>query len=255
MRAQHFKRSSMSKIRLFKKSRQELTEELRDIHDELIEANRAYDNGKFRRAKRISSAVSRLFHDGRAQSLTTQLTIKREMCLPDGLYARGGLKDAGFPLCVLKMSSKVEDWRYDPICNSEHAEDLPYSAFTKWWTGRVFSASSGSLSREQIVKIMRNKEEDHIESEIREEAYVSMKLQDDTAIKLYSCKDDWFMIEAFGRSPLYISPRVPKDRSTPPIISGPHPIPCAEFATMRQIGWEVEMALGSILEVLNAGGD
>jgi hypothetical protein len=101
---------------------------------------------------------------------------------------------------------------------------------------------------------MRNKEAEHILSEINDETYARVKHQDLLSVRYFHCEGGARRLEV-GQSGIYFSEHVPQNGNAPAIISGPHPIPCAEFATMRQIGWEVELALGSTLAVLKVNED
>jgi len=200
------------------RSKQELLTALKEQLAALKGSSKAYDAGEQWEAKRLATTAYTLLHDGsgRTKSLLSQLGILDQMKFlasappinPDNLAS-------DFPLVMIRMKVNPASAKYLPLLGDGPplGERLP---FADWWTQIILKDQRGlSLTRKDLVLTLRDQEGgSHFDKELTNPAYISAK----------DGNMGWTLVTPKG------------DQSIDP---GP------QFATMRQIAWELEQSINT----------
>jgi len=200
--------------RLKEESLNELNEQLAALKS----SNAAYDAGEVWEAKRLATTAYTLLHDGRGRtkSLLSQLGILDQMEFlasappinPDNLAS-------DFPLVIIRMTVNPASATYLP-----RLEDGPplrqWLPFADWWAQIILKDQRGlSLTRKDLVLTLRDQEGgSHFDAELTNPAYISAK----------EGNMGWVLVTPEGSQS---------------IDPGP------QFATMRQIAWELEQSINN----------
>ncbi len=210
------------------KSRAELEEALVRQISNLRRSNEAYDSGHLGEAERIASICYILLHDGhgKTRSLLGQLGLKSEMKFADTSLRRmvqGELDWLCMDLCKIKIphDSKAT---YDPLRDTAHATGVHWVSFDEWWDrSKVYETLRGlDLSRKNLVLTMRNQDGGgHVDGQIGSEVYA------------------WLASKGSDRI-VSVKPGAVEFVIPPAPLPSEGFIENAHWATMRQIGWELD---------------
>lgn len=204
----------------YKRSTDEMQEALGRQINHLRRSCIAYDQGTHEEAERIASCVYILAHDGgdRSKSLLGELGYKSTMNFftTTGAHALGPRKINIMPslIGVTFVRSKAI---YTP-----HLAGAPFGAelvtFDEWWDENVIQRTVGaSLSRKKLVFALRSQDGG---------SHVDRNLTDDGYVYLSKRGGNWFSSSGNSNSQVEHSP-----------MENGH------WASMRQIGWEIDESL------------
>jgi hypothetical protein len=221
--------------------------EFRDIYLELCEACEIYDEGsrdKLRKFRNIAGALYILLHDGSKQkSLLRAIGVRDRLLFPDSASVFQA-ESFGLPLASIFCPSDPGD---RIVFRARKEECLPATRkpYKKWWNGLIFSPDDRlRLSRSTLVNVMRSQDAGfgHSDDHLRDEAYCYLEQRGAPKLSWYISNRGW-MLDAGGNQ-LHIVSDIPiKGEKSPSILSGPYKIFLGPQATVRQIAWELDVAL------------
>jgi hypothetical protein len=231
----------------FEKPIEKRLQEFRDIYYELVESCEIYDQGKRetdRKFRNIAGALYILLHDGSKQkSLLRVLGLRDRLCLPDSASLFDP-QSFGLPLASVTCPPDPSD----RVFFTARKEDCPLAVrkgFGKWWEGAVFSPDGKlRLSRRTLVNVMRSQDGGfgHSDDTINDEAYCYLEQKGAPHFTWYFSKDG-YVIDVMG-SRIQVTSRNPNLKESPPsALAGPYKVFLGPQATIRQIAWELNVAL------------
>lgn len=200
------------------RSKEELLNALKEQLAALESSSAAYDAGELWEAQRLATTAYTLLHDGRGRtwSLLSQLGIRDQMDFlasappinPDNLLS-------DMPLVLTRLTANPASAQYLPRLGdgTPITEWLP---FADWWSQIILKDQRGlSLTRKDLVLTLRDQEGgSHFDEELKNPAYISVK----------EGNLGWVLVTP---------------RGSESIDPGP------QFASMRQIAWELEQSLNA----------
>ena len=184
----------------------------------------AYDQGHLEEAENLANHVYKLCASSRGHQLLAAMNIRHRLNFPDtiGFLTSDdpSVVTAGPPLCAIL----VEDGSLTFIPRFGSVDRMPVMRFKQWWHEQIFrSPKGGSLTRETFCAALRNQDGGaHVDGEL------------DQTYARFSREGDHMSTNAVGSITL-----------TGIDIEGRKPLP-GHFASMRQIAWEIDMALMAI---------
>lgn len=217
----------------FVRSHSDLLQEIREQAEALRSSASAYDSGKLWEAKRLATTVYILVHDGgrNNKSLLGKLGWKNS-------FPSTANKSTPLPLAVIEIDVKPQGrgMSFIPHLDSgvQCIVDIPFS---RWYEEVVFCTGKLKLSRKNLIFTFRSQFGGaHVDSEITDEAFG------------WLLRDSPFRIST-GPSVYRDSNNnilSPKDiEGLPALAEIDGPVPNGNFASMRQIAWEIDRKLAS----------
>lgn len=219
-----------------KKSKEKLEAELSEQLLALRASAKAYDEGNHWEAKRLSSTIYILLHDGghNSRSLLGLLGKKGGLRLVSSKVvppSQGTVVAASSTLIVhTRLTGSGAE--YVPVLDDHPLRDqYRWLQFDRWWEEQVFHpVSSTSLSRKNIIFTMRSQDGGaHVDDAITNADYVRFDEKGDPSTRYHSP----------GTLVLTTSEAKQDSPSGEAIKNGIR-------ATVRQIAWEVDHSLSKI---------
>ena len=204
---------------VWKKSSQEIEQHLAGQRAALRSSCEAYDRGQTWEAVRIAAAVDILVHDRgtRTLSILTQLGVRSQIQFVSS-RAMWNPKNRLAETPLVYVDVQTSGASYHPILDQDPLSNFGPLPFSKWWEEPVIrDRHLNELTRKNLVCSMRDQDGGaHVDGTLTNGAYVSIARSNGTG---------WTFMDAIGERPVEPGP---------------------QFATMRQIGWEVEHSLSNI---------
>ena len=215
-----------------RKTESELLEGLRRQIGHLRSSCAAFDAGKLAEAERIASAVYIICHDGNKNNVSalTHAKLRPKLLIPDTTsYHYRALRETGQLHCNIPMCNlwKEQDGsiRHHPFFGEP--EQMDRIRFSKWWDQVVYlTAKNLRLTRKNLVYFMRSQDGGaHLDNRITSEAYAFLEAGNQPFLTKHPIYGEMYFQVAF------------KGLGYPKF---------GHWATMRQIGWELEIALTAL---------
>jgi hypothetical protein len=220
-----------------KKTSEENQRNFRDAYDRLVQLNRSFDEGRLSAAGGIAASVYAIAYDAsRSQpSALTNINRKHEVMFLDTarpLTGSGASVTPPLVGCTLSTSGMS----YFPL--KEYAEKRTERNFEEWWDVTVLRTESGaSFTRGNLITYFRHEHGAHVAEQFTSQhgqpASEFAELARGGAIK----------------GQMVSSPESDRDFDFLEISegstqsSGSVPIYGPEYASVRQIGWEIEQSV------------
>jgi len=225
----------------YRKTDAELAGELSEQVKFLRLSASQFDSGHIAEAKRLATIACILLHDGKRQSksLLGLLGLKTKIKFPSTAKANG----FGLPLVNIYLHDTAT---FVPKLDS--SQDIKNLGFDDWWNETVYAPGwNHNLSRKDLAFTMRNQDGgSHVDEEITSQTYYLL-MKEGTPIVSYAEHADQGVVVFVNNEPFYIVKEHRPANSMPPrVISERRPIPNGHLATMRQITWEIDVALRSV---------
>lgn len=212
----------------FKKDEEELLDELREQILAFRASIKSYDEGHKWEAKRLSSSIYMLCHDGtgRTKSLLGMTKYKRKMLF---LSSKVEFPGSNKPTVVSAPATLLISYRLDengvecvPAEDRFIGKNRTWLKFSEWYEECLFHPTSGlSLSRKNMIFSMRTQDGGaHVDSHITDEGYRSFSLGGIPNVRADE-KGLYFGKNGFSGAPI-------KD---------------TKLAVLRQISWELDQSL------------
>ncbi|WP_395622186.1 hypothetical protein [Sphingomonas daechungensis] len=193
---------------------------------------KAYDEGFVEEAERLASCVYILLHHSSGKrgnkALLQSSGLLGQMRFPD---SRVTTYRAGLPLCFIDPAKSETE--YLPRFEEKRTEPLPLVGFQEWWAQSIYKWAPSPLDRKDFVLALRDNDGGgHVGAFAKVLGYERYKALGMPTLILHEGKTAVRMRN--GGPPLG------------PFESFNTPFKNAHWASMRQIAWELNEALGSI---------
>lgn len=218
-----------------RRTREELEQELREQAEALRASAAEYDNGKRWEAKRLATTAYVLLHDGgQSRSLLGQLGLKGQMLSTakhDGA--------SPMPLATIAMDMKAggKGMTFEPLLD-QHSTECRMMSFNRWYAEDVFIGRHLRLSRKNLIFTFRSQAGGaHVDPDITDDSFQWLK----TSGPIYVLSGPPSpAIDQYGNE----VPCPPELENIFADLNGP--VPNGNFASMRQIAWEIDQKLRAL---------